>query len=402
MSTNIKIAKAYLILTAASILGHILSMGKEILVANYFGITKAMDAFYTALTIPNWITPIFSSPFILIFIPIFTKYKLTNKEEANRLASILINYTFIVLILITLFVFIFSRAIIQFGFCGLDSETSITSIKILRIINITIIFTVLVTINTVIHNANEHFLWPAVSQMFVTICTILFILFFAKKWGIFVFAWGLLIGLIIQSLFLIPFTKQQGYKHYFDFRWNHPELKKILNLTFVLILLSIISGFNAPINRIMASWLPTGSIAALGYADKLVQVPLIVFSGSIATAIYPFISKQLAENKIEEMKDALATSIKMMGFIFIPLAVIMITLAKPVIQLLFQRGAFDAQATDLTSKIFICFTFQLFSNYALVIMLRLIFAFQDLFSILKVTVIGIVFTILLNYIFIKT
>lgn len=401
MTVNLKIAKAYFILISASILGHILGMGKEILVANYFGITKAMDAFYSALTVPNLISPIFSSPFLLVFIPIFIKYKLQDRENANWIASIVINYIFIFLLTASIIVFAFAPQIIKYGFSGLDSGTGILATKILRISSVSIIFLSLVNIMSAILNAYENFSIPAFSQMSVTVCIILFILLFAKQWGIFVFVWGMVIGLLIQFVFLIIPASIKGYRHHLNFDWKQPVIRKTLNLAFILFLLGIISGINPVINRMMASWLPSGSIAALAYADKLVQVPVIIFSGSIATAVFPFFSAQIAENKIEEMKDTLAISIKMTGFIFIPLSIIMIVLAKPTIQLLFQRGAFDARATDLTSKIFICYSLQLFSIYAMVIMHRIFFIFQDMSSIFKIIVIGVILNIILNLIFMK-
>ena len=376
-------------------------MGKEILVANYFGISMKMDAFYTAITIPNLITSIIVGTFGLVFLPIFVNYKTTDREEANRIASISINYIFIFMLFASIIIFFFSKQIIFYSFRGLNTETALLSINILKILSITVVFTGLIGVMTWILNAYKHFSAPSFSQMFITISIIAFILLFVKRMGVYVFAWGTLVGLIIQFVFLLPFTKKEGYSHYFDFNLNHPALKKTIKLSLIFILLGIISGITPVINRIMASWLPSGSIAALAYADKLVQVPLIIFSGSIATAIYPFFAGQLAENKIDEMKDTLATSIKMTGFIFIPLAVTMMILSKPTIQLLFQRGAFDEHATNLTSAIFICYSFQLFSNYALVIMMRLLLVFQDMMSILKITITSVVFTVLLNFIFIK-
>ncbi|MDD5688027.1 MAG: murein biosynthesis integral membrane protein MurJ [Elusimicrobia bacterium] len=401
MSTNLKIAKASLILAVMSILGNLLSMSKEMLVASHFGVTKAMDAFGSALTVPNYLFNFTFSPFNVIFIPLFIKYKLQDVEEANRITSIAVNYILLFVLFATVVIFMFSSGIIKYGFPGFDYETSVLATKILRIVIVTTVFTGLISVLTGVLNSYGRFLWPAFSQMFITISIILFILFFAKQWGVYVFAWGLLVGLVVQFVFLIPFAKRQGYKYYFDFRWNHPEIKKILKLLVILLFLAILSGINPFINRTMASWLPAGSIAALNYADKLVQVPSIILLGSISTAVYPFLATQISENKIEDMKNTFATSIKMMGFIFIPLAIIMIILAKPTIQVLYQRGAFNSQATDLTSKILICYTIQLFSGYAMVMMQRLFFIYQDMLTLFKVIIVNTIANIILNLIFIK-
>ena len=158
----------------------------------------------------------------------------------------------------------------------------------------------------------------------------------------------------------------------------------------------IVGSGNAVVNRVIAAYLPIGSIASLAYAEKLVQIPSLIFSGSVITALYPFFADHAADKQIEEAKNTFALSIRMSGFIFIPLAVSMIILSKPVIQVVFERGAFGSAAPDIISKIFICYAFQIFISYAVAIMVWLLAALQDFSSILKVSVIGFVLNILLN------
>lgn len=401
MSTNLKIAKAYTILVVASILGHALSMVKEMLGASYFGVSKAMDSFYAALTVPNLINSVFLSPFAIIFIPVLVKYKLKNMEEANHIISTVSNIIILILLVAAILTFSFSGHVIDLFSPGLDADTAVNASKMLKIISAGIIFTGAVNILSGIINAFEHFLWPAISGIFITLSTIFFMLFFTDRLGIFVLGWGLLAGTILQFLFLAPFAKKYGFRHSAVLDLTHPEIQKSLNLAGIFLIITISGGLNAVVNRFMASWLPGGSITALAYADKLVQVPLIIFSGAIAASIYPFLSAQAAENKIEDIKATISLSIRMSGFIFIPLAITMMILAKPSIQLIFQRGAFDTAATELTSKIFVFCCLQLFSNYAVAIMLRLMFAFQDMKNIIKVVITSLFANIVLNFVLMK-
>ena len=401
VNTNLKIAKAASILIIASICGHMLGLGKEILVANYFGITKAMDAFYAAITVPNLINNILLSTFGAIFIPIFTRYKVKDKNEANHISSVITNYLFIFFILASLFLYISAPWIIRFGFHGLKPGTISLAIKMLRVVCFTLIFSGLIGIMAGILNAFEHFAWPAFSQMFITISTILFILFFVKRLNVFTLIYGLVVGLILQFLFLIPITKGKGYHHYFDFNRKHPAIKEMIYLGFIFFIAIVASQLNVVVDRIMASYLAPGSIAALGYAGRLVQVPLVIFSSSIAIAVFPFFSSQVAENKIEEMKDSVAKSIRMSGFIFIPLTVMLVILAKPIITLLFQRGLFDSHATNLTSIILVCYSFQFFFYTVGMILGRVFLAFQDMATLLKITIVGVIMNIVLNFLFIK-
>lgn len=376
-------------------------MLKEMLVAGYFGVSKTMDSYYAALTIPDSIIGAIFSPFTILFIPIFIKYKLENEDAANRLVSTISNFMLLVLLGASLLVFAFAGAVIRYASPGLDAETALTAVKILRIISFSMFFGGAVNILTGILNALEIFLWPAISGVFITLSTIFLILVFADKWGVSVVGWGLLVGTVLQAVFLFPFAGKYGFKHYSTLDLSHPEIKKALNLVLILLIGSVLSNLNSVINRFLASWLPGGSIAALAYAGKLVQVPSIIFSSSIAAAIYPFLAAQAAENKIEDIKYTVSMSIRMSGFIFIPLGVMMMVLARPAIQLLFQRGAFDAAATDLTSQVFMFYSLQLFSGYALVILMRLLFAFQDLMVILKVLAVNVVLNLVMSVIFIK-
>lgn len=401
MSTHRKIARAYAILVTASIAGHALSMVKEIIAARAFGVSKAMDAFYAALTFPNLINSIFLSPFSIIFIPILIRYKAKSLPEANRIISSVSNVIALVLGAAALVTFTFAGRIVNIASPGLDIPTGIAAENMLRILSAGVVFTGAVSILTGVLNAFEHFLWPAVSGMFVTLCTILLLLFFTDAIGVYALAWGLLAGTVLQFAFLAPIARRHGFDYTAALDLDHPEIRKSLESAFIFLIITVLGGFNTVINRYMASWLPAGSIAGLAYADKLVQVPLVIFSGAIASSIYPFLSAQAAENKIDEMRRTVSLSLRMSGFIFIPLAVFMMILAEPAIRLLFQRGAFDMAATGLTSGIFVYYCLLLFSNYAVAILMRLLFAFQDFRSILKVIAFGLVMNAGFNYLFIR-
>lgn len=401
MNTNLKIVKATFILVTASIIGHLLSLGKEVIVAAKFGVTKEMDAFYAAITLPNLFNIILLTTFSSVFIPVFVRYKLKEKEEANRVASIVINYFSLFLLGSAILIFILAPSVITYGFHGLGIETRALAIRMLRIVCFILVFSGLIGAMTGILNARQHFAWPAFSPIFVTLTTVVFILVFVKQWAIFVLAYGLLVGLIIQCLFLSAVTKERGYRHYLDFNWRHPAVKQILFLALPYFIVITMAELNIVVDRVMASYLDPGSIAALGYAGKMAQVPLIVFSSSIGIAVFPFFATQVAEDKTEELKDTLGKSIRMIGFIFIPLTVILVILSRPLIQLLFQRGAFTSWATDLTSIIFICYSFQCFFYTAGMILAKVFLAFQDIASLLKITIAGVIMNVILNLIFVR-
>ncbi|MBI5554468.1 MAG: murein biosynthesis integral membrane protein MurJ [Elusimicrobia bacterium] len=400
-STNVKIAEAASFLIIAGIIGNILSLVKEMIVAEKFGITRGMDAFYAAISIPTLINGVLLSSFGAIFIPFFVKWRLKDKDEANHIAAIVINYFLLFFIFMALVIFALAPWIIKYGFHGFELGTSVLAVKMLRLACLTLIFSGLIGIMTGILNAQQHFAWPAISQMFITLCTIFFILFFTQQWGVYVLIWGLLIGLIIQTIFLMPITGRRGYSYRFDLNWKHPAVKEMLLLLSPYFFAIVMGELNTVTDKVMASYLSPGSLAALGYASKLINVPLIIISSSMATAVFSFFSFQVASNNITEMKDSLAKSIRMSCFIFTPITVMTILLARPLMQLLFQRGSFTAEATDLTAKILICYSFQFLFYPVGVILGRVFLALQDMVTLLTITVLGVIMNITLNMVFMK-
>jgi putative peptidoglycan lipid II flippase len=401
MTINRKIAKASLILILASCCGHVLSLLKEMLVAFYFGIASDMDALYAAMAIPTMLNNVLLSTFGAVFIPIFVRYRLKDKEEANHIASVVINYLFLLLVCVSILLFLFAPWIVEYAFYGFADRTSHLAVNILRIMCVTVVLSGIIGMIAGVLNASEHFSAPAFSQMCITVSTIAFILFRVQRAGVYVIPYGMITGLTIQMLILIPVVMGRGYQHFIRLGKEHPAVREMFSLSVLFFLNIIAMQMNTLVDKIMASYLAPGSIAALGYADKLVQVPIVIFSASLATAVFPFFSAQAAQKKMDELGDSLAKSIRLSGFIFFPLTIMLVILARPLIQVLFQRGAFDDTATDVTTVIFICYCMQLFFFTVGLILARVYLVFQDVVTLIKMTCLGVVLNIVLNLAFMK-
>jgi putative peptidoglycan lipid II flippase len=151
----------------------------------------------------------------------------------------------------------------------------------------------------------------------------------------------------------------------------------------------------------MASNLGQGSIAALGYADKLVSVPSQIFNSSIATAAFPFFADHAAAGKIDELNKSLTATIRMAAFILIPTTAILMVLSRPLIKLLFERGAFTPEATLLTGSIFALYVLQLFFAAVGILFSKIFFAFRDIKSQVQLTIVYIPLKLGLNLMFIR-
>ena len=401
-TTNRKIAKVSAILIAASVLGHIFSLGKEIVVAQFFGINAGMDAYNAALSVSNFIGNIVQSTLFVIFIPVYIKLKSQDTQKADRVISSIASWFIGIMAVLAVIMIALSGPIINLGFHGLPPQVRLMSIKLLVMCSFSVFLYSMVSLATGILNAREHFVWPAFSQMFITAFTIAFVVFFADRIGVFSLVYGLIAGLALQAAVLFFVLKKMGFRYGFTLDWRDPEIIKTFKLSCVFLIGVIAGQANLMVDQMMTSYLPPGSVAVLGYASKFIQAPLLVFAMPLATAVFPFFVNQINEQKYDALKYSLARSIRMAGFIFLPMTVLMILFAKPAVQLLFQYGKFDTRATELIALTVVCYSFQLLFITGVTIIHRMFFAMQGIWVLVKISFVTVVLNAGLNYLFMKT
>lgn len=113
---------------------------------------------------------------------------------------------------------------------------------------------------------------------------------------------------------------------------------------------------NILLGTLLASFLPVGSVSYLYYADRLVQFPLGVFGIAVSTAALPSLAKLAAKNEMKEYDKALSLALGLTLFIALPAAAGLVALAQPVIALLFERGAFTAEAVTATAQALVAYS----------------------------------------------
>jgi len=401
LSTNIKIARASFILMAANIIYLVAGIAREVIVASRFGISQQMDAFFAAFTIPDVLNNIVLGAFSAVFIPIYIQYRVRDKKEADVISSSIINIIMLVLAVLNLAILAASPLIVKIFFGGFSPDTAALCVKILKILSFTVFFSGLSGILLSLLNAHEYFFLPAISNVFRPLLTIVFVLLLSYHFGVSVLGLGLLAGILFQIAFLIPALKSAGFKHSRLIDLKHPAVRETFSSASIFLIAMGVSHLNIIIDRIMASYLHAGSISALNYADRIVQVPTIILSGSIAAAVLPFFSLQAAGEKYAELRDSLAKSITMVALIFFPLTILVLVFSRQFIELMYERGAFGAQATGLTATILAFYSLELFSYTVVLVMTKVFQALKKIKTIVVIAAIGFVLKIVLNFALIK-
>jgi putative peptidoglycan lipid II flippase len=131
------------------------------------------------------------------------------------------------------------------------------------------------------------------------------------------------------------------------------------------------------IERILASALVEGSIAALNFANKLTLLPFNLFALAINIAIFPTMSAHAANHDLEALKKTTLSGIKLVGLLTIPAMVWLFVLAEPVVRLVFERGAFDLRSTNMTTAALYFYVLGLFAIGAFNVLNRTFYALHD-------------------------
>jgi len=337
--------KPTLLITFFSVIGIIVSFFTQIVLAAKFGTKMEMDSYLAALVVPQFITAVLLGALTVTFIPILIEYETQkSRDEAWKVASIFTNLTFLILLFVSFFGCIFAPQLISVTAPGFKDEPFLLTVSLVRILLPSIIFGGLNSLLSSIYYAHHQFFRPATAPVINAVTILLFVIVFEPLWGVRSVAFGTLVGSIISFLFLIPiFLKTERYTFSLDF--SNKGVIKIIKVMSPLILAGLFSRATTPIERMIASTLPVGSLSYLGYSSKIITILARIATGGISITIFLAMARSWAEKDLAKVREYFAKGIRIIMLITFPIAAIFAVLRVPIIQVFLERGRFDHTAT---------------------------------------------------------
>jgi putative peptidoglycan lipid II flippase len=362
---NRKIIKSTLAVAAPTLLSRILGYLRDMIQAFYLGTSGSMDAFSIAYIIPNLLRRLTAEgAMTAAFVPVFTQLKKDkSREELWRFANAFFFDLTLVIVLLAVLGIAFSPflvKIIAYGFRGTQGKWELT-IVLTKIMFPYICLISLAALAGAVLNSFHKFFVPAFTPVLFNLAIISGALLLARKAEepAFVFAGGVVAGGIFQLAFQIPFLWRQGMRFKPVLSFSHPAVRKVTALMIPGIFGAGIYQVNFAISRMMASSLEEGSVSSLYYSSRIEEITLGLFSIALSIALLPTFSDLVANGDIPGMKKTLIFSLKLIFLVTIPAMVGLLVLSRPIVQLLFQRGVFNAQSTSMTSTCLLFFSFGL-------------------------------------------
>jgi len=398
-----RMGQAALLIAAGRLLSRIFGFIRETVIAYQFGATAQTDAYLVASVIPMALSGLVVSAVAVAFIPVFTECRLKAGEgEAWTIASAVTNLTAVFLAAGTALYLLAAPVLVPLVGPGLAPETKALAVHLSRLLAPAIIFTGLVGLAAAVLNAYRHFTYPAFAGLLYNCGMIGGALLLGSFMGISGLVLGAVAGAAAHLFALsVPLASKKNYYRLTLEGLGHPGVKRIGLLVLPFIVGSAASQLNLLVDRILASGLVEGSISALNFAVRVMQLPLGIFAGAAAAAAYPFLAEQAAGEKADDLRRTFSKGLRMLWFIVFPLSVGLIVLSQPIIRLLFERGAFDAAATKMTAVALIYYSMGIFAHAATVLLTRIYFSRQDMRTPVKLGLFAVGLNIALNLILVR-
>jgi putative peptidoglycan lipid II flippase len=368
--------------TLSRILGYI----RDMLVANFFGAGMFADAFYAAFRIPNLFRRMLGEgSFSAAFIPVFSQYLHTKeKSETQKLLNAVFTALFLLLVLISILGIFFSPYLVKilvWGFSN-DPEKFQLTIELTRLMFPFILFICLAAFLLAILNTLSSFFLPALAPASLSVAEIFYMLalipvIITPQNQIKGLAIAVIAGGALHFFIQYPVLKKLGWHLKFHLDLKHPGIKKIAFLMIPSIIGLSVDQINAFVDNICASFLDSGSITALYYSNRVMQLPLAIFGLALATVSLPAMSKAAALRDIDGVKKSLTFSIKLCIFALLPAAFGLMTIGLPIVQVLFQRGRFDFAASIITDNALFYYCLGLPAYAITKLLANAFYSFQD-------------------------
>jgi putative peptidoglycan lipid II flippase len=345
---NKNLLKSTFLVSLMTVTSRITGFLRDLVTAYIFGAGPAFDAFQAAFRIPNFLRRLSAEgAFSQAFIPVLSEYsqKRSNDEVrafinhiAGSMLLILSIFTVIAVLVTPWLVYIFVPGFIH------DPSRFTLATALLRIIFPYILLISLASLCSGILNAYGDFAIPAFTPNLLNLALIGAAIFLAPYFNepIKALAWGVFIGGMAQLLFQLPFLHKLHLLPKPQILWRDAGVKRVWHLMIPAIFGVSVAQISVLVDNIFASFLRTGSISWLYYADRLTSFPLGVFGVAIATVVLPHLARKHAANSPEAFTRALDWALKFVLMIAIPAMLGIMLLAGPILATLLQHGKFSA------------------------------------------------------------
>ncbi|MBP1920900.1 murein biosynthesis integral membrane protein MurJ [Youngiibacter multivorans] len=387
-----KTVAAVMIIT---ILSKLLGFLREVSLSFFFGASEITDAFNIAQTIP---TSIFSFIWIALFtsfIPIYNRIRAErSSEHADLFTSNLLSVIIMMCALLAITIIIFAVPVVRLFASGFSEETLKLAASLTRISIAGIVISAVIYILTAMLQIRDSFIVPALIGIPANLVAIASYALAGSNSSI--LAIGIILGLALQAIFLAAAAKKAGFRYTRTLKLHDSNIRELLLFSIPVIIGVSVNQVNVLVDKTIASGIAVGGISALGYAQVVNGFVQGIFVEPVSSVMYPTISRMASEGDRDALSKTLSNAIVYVLMMILPAMTGILVLSGPITRLIFQRGAFGAEAAILTSSALFFYAIGHGAYAIRDLFSRTFYALGDTRTPMRNSIFGMVLNIILN------
>ena len=394
--------RALATVSSMTLVSRILGFVRDFVIARLFGAGLATDAFFVAFRIPNLLRRLFAEgAFSQAFVPILAEYRSRNGETETRLLVDRVATALSLAVFAVSVIGIFAAPLIIYvsapGFAATPEKFDLT-VAMLRITFPYLLFISLVSLAGGILNTWSRFAVPAFTPTLLNLSFIFCALVLAPYFRppVMVLAWAVLAGGVLQLALQLPYLAKIGMLPRLRADFWDPGVRRILRLMGPAVFGVSIAQLSLLINTIFASFLANGSVSWLYYADRLMEFPAGLLGVALGTILLPSLSKYYSNDATEHYSRLLDWGLRLTLLLALPAAVALALLAVPLISTLFHYGQFGVEDVLMTRRALVAYSIGLIGLILVKVLAPGFYARQNIRTPVKIAVITLVATQLMN------
>ncbi|MBF2099188.1 MAG: murein biosynthesis integral membrane protein MurJ [Gloeomargaritaceae cyanobacterium C42_A2020_066] len=404
--SNRSLAQIAVLVAVATLFSKVSGLLRQQVLAAVFGVGPAVDAYSYAYVVPGFLLILLggiNGPFHSAIVSVLAKRQAKDAAEVVETITTLVTVVFVA---VTLLLIGFADPLIHFVAPGLGStpqgaEVHRIAVDQLRIMAPMAVFAGLIGIGFGVLNATDQYWLPSISPIISSLTVLMGIGGLAISLGPAVLepayvvlggqvlAWSTLAGAVGQWLIQLPAQASVGLGRLrLRWAWGDPGVQDVVRLLIPATLSSGMLHINVYVDLFFASYIPQAA-AALGYAQLLIQAPLGILSNMILVPFLPVFARLAAPEHWPELRQRIRQSLVYVALVMLPLGTLTCTLGLPIVRLIYERYAFDRQASLLVAEVLAAYGVGMFVYLARDVLVRVFYALGDGQTPFRVSMVGI-------------
>jgi len=377
-----QIAQAASLLVMGFILSRLTGLIRESILSGLFGSGIEYEAYVTASQPPDTLFFVVAGGAIgSAFIPTFASFlQRDRRDDAWRLASAIMSLLPLLVAVLAVIIALFARPLVTYVLAPGYVDDPVKLTLTIRMMQIMLLSSVIFSISGLfmgILNTHQRFLLPAFAPSLYNIGIILGGVFLTRWFGPYGLAYGVVLGSLLHMAIQIPGLLAVGAKLKPSFNPRLSGVHEVARLMGPRVLGLAIVQVNFWVNIALASSMEEGSVSALKRAWYILLLPQGVIAQSIANAVFPTFSIQVASGETDALQATLGRVLRSVLFLSVPATVGLVVLRLPIVQLIYQYGEFTPIDAQATAWALLFYGLGLVSHSVLEIITRAFYAMHD-------------------------